>query len=268
MNGQIAVLLPHYNNYNGLRLTLESLLKETEDFTLFIVEDGSEVLDEVKQIVDGFSNQLDISLIVNEVNLGIVKALNKGLGYIISLNKYHFVARIDAGDVCLNDRLKKQKEVLLKNNEISMVGSWVRFVDMERNKLFDFRPPMYHNKLKRAIRMYNPFVHSAVMYKLNDIKEAGLYPEDFPALEDHACFFNILKKNKAVIIPEFLMEYEVNPNGISIQNRGIQTKSRVKLLLKEYDFTVIATIGVLRAILTYILPQSFLIQLKKGIFYK
>ncbi|WP_242205637.1 glycosyltransferase [Aestuariivivens insulae] len=268
MNGQIAVLLPHYNNYSGLQLTLESLLNETEGFTLFIIDDGSDALDSVKQIVKNFNNCLDVLLLVNGVNLGIVKTLNKGLEHIIGLNRYDFIARIDAGDICLSNRFKQQKEVLTNSKDVGLVGSWVRFVDIERHKQFDFKPPAYHKRLKQVIHLYNPFVHSAVMYRVEVVKEVGVYSEDYPALEDHAYFFNILKNYKATNITKILMECEMTSKGVSTKNRKAQTKSRIKLLLNEYNFTIIATIGVLRALITFIMPQSFLILLKKKVFYK
>ena len=218
------------------------------------------------QIINKYNNRLAITLLVNDVNLGIVKTLNKGLKHIINLKKYEFIARLDAGDICLNDRFKHQKEAFTVNKHLGIVGSWVRFVDMQRNPLFDFKPPVNHKNLKRVIHLYNPFVHASVMYKVDVVKEIGFYTDNYPALEDHAYFFNVLNFFNSKIIPNVLLEYEINPDGISAKQRKVQTKSRIKLLLKEYNFTIIATVGILRALLTHFIPQSFLIKLKKRMF--
>ncbi|WP_242085368.1 glycosyltransferase [Aestuariivivens sediminis] len=268
MDSRIAVLLPHYNNHVGLQLTLQSLIKETEGFTVFIIEDCSEDLMGVERIIKSFNHQLDIVLLINKMNLGIVKSLNRGLEHIIGLKSYDFIARLDAGDICLDNRFKQQKELLVNHKDIGLVGSWVRFVDMERNKLFDFKPPCHHDTLKKFIHKYNPFVHPSVMYKKEVIEKTGLYPLEYPALEDHAFFFKVLKSFKVFIIPKILLEYEVNPYGVSAKQRKLQTASRVKLFLKEYNFTIIATYGILRSLMTHVLPISILTLFKKKVFYK
>ncbi|WP_242093021.1 glycosyltransferase [Aestuariivivens sediminicola] len=268
MTNRIAVLLPHYNNRSGLHLTLESLLRESENFTVFIVDDGSTDVSEVIKTIEFFSNDLEIVLIENEQNLGIVKSLNKGLKHILDLKTYDFIARLDAGDKCLDNRFKQQKDVLERNKDIALVGSWVRFVDMERQKLFDFKPPVDPDKLRRAIHSYNPFVHPSVMYSVELVKNIGFYPEGYPALEDHAYFFSALKSFKAVIISKILLEYEINPEGISSRDRKSQTKSRIKLLWKEYRFGIYPTVGLLRAFITYLLSPRVLLKAKKLYFFK
>src|SRR5690606_36049233 len=193
MENQIAVLLPHYNNPKGLELTLQSLLQETENFTVFIFDDGSDGIDEVEEIINAFNQQLCIVFVKNAVNVGVVKTLNKGLKYILCLKEFSFIARLDAGDICLNNRLSLQKNFLIENEDVGLIASWVRFVDVNRKELFVFKPPAEHNELKKAIYLYNPFVHSASMFRLDAISKLGFYSEDYLALEDHAFFFKLIK---------------------------------------------------------------------------
>ncbi|WP_298236878.1 glycosyltransferase [uncultured Algibacter sp.] len=266
MNRQIAVLLPHYNNQVGLQLTLNSLLSESEEFTVFVFDDGSDEVDKTDEIIKNFRDQLDIRFIKNAENIGIAKTLNKGLKFIIELNQYEFIARIDAGDVNLNDRFKHQKQAFLNDNDLGLVASWVRFVDMERKKLFEFKPPSSHNDLKEVIHLYNPFVHPSVMYRCELVSKLGYYPENYPALEDHAFFFKIKKTYTTKVLENILLEYEVNPESISTKNRHKQTKSRIKLFLNEYKFGFYTTLGLFRAILTHILPQKLLILMKRFLY--
>jgi len=268
MNNQIAVLLPHYNNPEGLRLTLNSLLKETAKFILYVFDDGSDDLEGVRFIINEFSSKIKIVLNTNSTNLGITKTLNEGLKYIRSLNKFAFIARLDAGDVCMNNRLELQVSFLIKNIDIGLVGSWVKFVNMDRKKEFEFRPPKKHSELKKIIHLYNPFVHPSVMFRIEVIDKVGLYPENYPALEDHAYFFEIMKHYKVSVIDNILLEYELNPKGVSFLKRKTQAYSRIKLLISQYKLEFYPTIGLLRAFLTYLLPQSLLNFFKKHVFYK
>jgi hypothetical protein len=266
MNGQIAVLLPHYNNYSGLQLTLNSLLNESEEFIVFVFDDGSDEVNKTEEIIKYYGNQLDIRFIKNAENIGIAKTLNKGLKYIIELKEYDFIARIDAGDVSLNDRFKHQKQAFLNDKDLGLVASWVRFVDIERNKLFEFKPPTKHCKLKKDIFLYNPFVHSSAMYRLDSIIKVGFYSLNYPALEDHAYFFKIIKVFKTFNVQNVLMECEISKNGVSIRRRKEQTRSRIKLILDEYKFGFYPTLGLFRAILTHILPQKLLILMKRFLY--
>lgn len=268
MNNLLAILLPHYNNSSGLQLTLQSLLKETEKFTVFIFDDGSDNFIAVKDIVAGYKNKFEIILNQNKKNLGITATLNLGLQHIINLNKFDLVARLDAGDICVNNRFAHQVEMFSKDSDLALIGTWVKFVDLNREKIFEFKPPSSDSKLKKVMHLYNPFVHPSVMFKTDVVNTIGYYPENYTALEDHAYFFKIVKKFKVSIVEKVLLEYEINPLGISSLKRKEQTISRIKLLLNEFEFGIYPVIGLIRAGITFIIPQKVLIFIKKNLFYK
>ena len=60
-----------------------------------------------------------IKLITNEINLGLIKTLNKG----IDLAKGKYIARMDADDISATSRIEQQVNFLEKNKEISIIGS-------------------------------------------------------------------------------------------------------------------------------------------------
>ncbi|MEP2023976.1 MAG: glycosyltransferase [Reichenbachiella sp.] len=254
----VAVLLPHYKNLNGLRLTLESLVSESSLFTLFLIDDGSKLDKELEILCDGFRKHFRIELILNSKNLGITRTLNFGLKKICELNKFEFIARIDAGDRNLNERFKEQVSYMQNNPTVALLGSFVRFVNMDRQKLFDLTPATNYNQLKKDIHVYNPFIHPAVMIRTAIIENIGFYPEDYPALEDHAFFMRISKKHETAVLNKVLVEYELNPTGISLSKRSTQTKSRLKLFLDNYYFGIYPTYGLIRAFLTHLISPSIL----------
>lgn len=268
MEHQLAVLLPHYNNIDGLIVTLKSLIFEKEDFTLIILDDGSTNQDKLDLVINSFKSSLYIILIKQPHCLGITKTLNNGLEYVLNKPRFKYIARLDAGDKCINNRLAKQLKALQSDLDLGLVASYVSFVDINGNFLFNFKPPTTSQKLKQEIYKYNPFIHPSVMYKTEVVRTIGMYPENYPALEDHAYFFKIVNHFKTIILPELLLEYEVNPKSISILKRKQQTKSRLKLLYDNYNYTFTATIGMVRAFMTNIFPQKTLLYLKKKIFYR
>ena len=118
MNKELAVLLPYYNNLHGLRLTLESLIGETELFTLFLFDDGSDNEEKVKEVINDFSDKFKIVYRRSAINQGITKTLNTAIKYILELNRFCYLAKLHAGDLCLNNRLKNQKLFLENHKDI------------------------------------------------------------------------------------------------------------------------------------------------------
>jgi hypothetical protein len=107
------------------------------------------------------------------------------------------------------------------------------------------------------------FIHPSVMLRTRAIDTIGYYSVDFPAAEDYAYFFLFVKHYQTANIPQFLIDYEVNPHGISLQKRKRQIASRLKVILRHFDFSFYAFYGVVRNALIYILPYRLIEALKK-----
>ena len=105
-----AVLIPVFNRQEKLNKTILSLEKQGINFDIIIVDDGSKK----KITIHEHPGEGNFVILRHNINLGIVAALNTGLCYIKKLNRYKFVARIDAGDLCVEKRLQYQRAFLLK----------------------------------------------------------------------------------------------------------------------------------------------------------
>ena len=109
MNTDIVVLIPHYNNLEGLIKSLSAVSKSVIAVDVLVVDDGSSIPVEEKQLQKIYPS---ITVLHSSKNEGIEKALNRGLTYICDNKPYKYVARLDAEDVCSPDRFAKQKEFL------------------------------------------------------------------------------------------------------------------------------------------------------------
>ena len=100
---RIALLIPVYNEIEGLYAALYPLINSEGNFDVIVVDDGSE------QDIDVNEQQFPFPIVLHrhDKNLGIACALNTGLQYILSRN-YEYVARLDTWDICEPDRLIKQ----------------------------------------------------------------------------------------------------------------------------------------------------------------
>src|SRR5438045_3930995 len=99
----VSVLMPVYNGARYLAEAVESILAQTyRDFEFVIVDDGS--TDRSPAMLDEYARRDSRVRIVRRGNTGIVGALNDA----IADSKAPLIARMDADDVSLPDRLEKQ----------------------------------------------------------------------------------------------------------------------------------------------------------------
>jgi hypothetical protein len=258
-----ALLIPHYNNPEGLVKSIQSI-DESENIDIFIIDDGSlkNKIDE-SQIRKVFAANGKIYFDYFDKNKGIEHALNRGLNLISEKGNYKFIARLDCGDLCLGKRFQIQQTFLEENEQIVLVGSNARAVDVNNNFLYNYVHPEKDKEIKNKMHVNSMFVHPCVMFKIKAVKEIGLYPTNYKSAEDYAYFFKFVKKYEVANINMELVQIEINPNGISISSRKNQAKNRLKIMMKHFYFGFWPIYGFLRSIILYILPYSIILKIKK-----
>jgi len=249
-----CVLIPYYNAGSSLLRSIYSIDCLAEGPDVVVVDDGSEEITAASMIAD-YVGELDIHIITLGSNKGIEHALNAGIDWCI--DKYQYVARLDCGDLCKGGRIVKQLDFLEQNPEIKMVGAWVDYVDKKGDRIFTLRPPVAYSDIKKEIFLNSTFVHPAVMFRADVFNAVGNYPLNYPAAEDYALFFDIVKKFPCSNIPDVLLDYEVDPNSISSTKRKRQIKSRIRVILRNFNFSGVAFYGLVRSVLLYYTPRKF-----------
>ena len=118
----ISVVLPCYNAGQSLAACMESLLAQTlADFEVVAVNDGS--TDGTSGLLRSFGARDGRVRVFDRPHGGVVEAMNFGMEQC----RGGYVARMDADDVCLPQRLALQKRHLDSNPHIGLVGGRVRF---------------------------------------------------------------------------------------------------------------------------------------------
>lgn len=120
-----------YNAAETLSAAIESVLAQTfEDWEMIICDDCS--TDNTQEVVSRYTNKFpQIKLIRNETN----KRLAYSLNYCLEYAQGEYIARMDADDMCLPNRLKKQVEFLDSHPEYQVVGGGVQLFDGKVVKL-------------------------------------------------------------------------------------------------------------------------------------
>lgn len=210
---KITVLMPAYNAAKYIREAIASVLAQTfKDFELLVINDGS--TDETENIVSSFYDPR-IEL-VNKEHTGIASALNTGL----RLANAPYIARFDADDICLPQRLEKQFNFLQDHPDYVLVGSDAEYILENGDFLFSFQCIAHSNEeVQKNLYVYCPFIHAAVMYKREDVIKAGGYDAHAHNFEDYLLWTSLAKIGKLQNLREPLIKVRLNAASVTIDEK-------------------------------------------------
>lgn len=214
-NPKVSVVMPVYNGELYLQQAVDSILNQTfTDFEFIIVNDGS--IDNSFEILQSY-HDTRIKLINNQKNVGIIESLNKGL----EIAKGRYIARMDADDVSLPERLQFQVSYLKTNREIALLGTWAQLIDKNGKVLGSICPPTDPLMLKWRMLFGNNIIHSSVMFVADKIREIGGYNKLLHA-EDYDLWSRIMIRYNISQLPQTLIQLRNHSEQISAKYPYIQ----------------------------------------------
>ena len=115
--------MPVFNAEQFVEQAIASILAQSyKKLEFLIIDDGSK--DSTVEKISQFKDPR-IKLIANKKNMGIAKSLNEGI--YASNGKY--IARMDADDISLQDRIEKQCNFMEENPQIGILGTGYYEID-------------------------------------------------------------------------------------------------------------------------------------------
>ena len=208
----VSVIMPVYNSSAFLGEAIDSILAQTfADFEFIIINDGSS--DDSEVVILSYHDDR-IRFIKNEKNEGLIYSLNKGLAE--ANGKY--IARMDADDICLPERLEKQYTWLEQHPATAVAGCHISFIN-EVGKVTgewqdDITTPTYH-AIKKKIVWLNCIAHPSVMMRAEIIKNYQ-YQSNQKNAEDYDLWLTVLADGHVIEkVPEKLLLYRVHNTSIT-----------------------------------------------------
>ena len=209
----VSVVLPVWNGERYLKQTIESILAQHfSDFELVIIDDGS--TDSSADIIQSFSDDSRIRC-YRQPNRGLVESLNKGL----ELSQGEFIARIDADDYAMPERLALQAKALVENPEVAVIGSAVKVVDENGASL---REVSYEYSANARMAHGCELAHAAVMFRKDVIVRVGGYREAFRHAEDYDLWLRVSEVAEIRNLSETLMIIRELSSGITKSHGAAQ----------------------------------------------
>jgi len=208
----VSVILPAYNCDKFIGKAIQSVLQQTfTDFELIIINDGS--TDNTESIIQTFEDKRIVYL-KNSNNQGLIHTLNKAITH--ANGKY--MARMDADDICLRERLAKQKAFLDQNEEITAVASTIEFINEQEEKtgIWELdRQTITPAQIRRAILKQNCIAHPTVMVRSETLKKLK-YKDYQKNIEDYDLWLRMLNRGyKIAKLDEPLLLYRIHDASVT-----------------------------------------------------
>jgi hypothetical protein len=127
------------------------------------------------------------------------------------------VARLDADDVALPERLARQRGFLDAHPEIGLLGTGAREVDAEGREVGRVAPPADDAAIRRALIRGNPFVHSSVMLRRSALDAAGGYDERLAVAQDYDLWMRMSRVTRLANLTEPLVVRRLVPGRVSLE---------------------------------------------------
>lgn len=181
----VSVIIPFYNAQKTLNEAIESIAKQTlEQFECILVNNNSS--DGSVEIAQAWVEKDSRFKLVHEKQQGVMFASNKGSA--CAIGKY--IARMDADDISLPNRLQAQSEFLDSSPEYGAVSGLVEYVPHHANTEGFQRYVYWVNSVRSYAEILNnmfvesPIVNPTAMWRKELTDTHGMYkhgefPEDY-----------------------------------------------------------------------------------------
>lgn len=230
----VSVVMSVYNEAEShLKEAIDSILNQAlRDFEFIIVDDGS--TNGTPEVLKHFSRQdRRVKIITNPKNIGLTRSLNKA----IKIAKGKYIARQDADDISLPERLKRQVEFMEKNSKVALLGTAFLEMSPQGEIIGQKTPPTSNSELQRVLIKYNPFLHSSVLMRKEALAVVGPYDESFLRAQDYELWFRIAQKYQIANLTQALIIKRYSQKMISLAKEREQIfwaqKARTRALARN-----------------------------------
>ena len=222
----ISVVMAVYNGERYLSASIDIILSQTyADFEYVIVNDGSN--DTSGEILAAYARQEPRIQIVHQMNQGLTRSLNMAIARATGM----YIARQDADDISLSERLATQLEYL-ESRGLDLVSSdFVGFDDT--GDLHVSRPSAKRFLLLRSLVLGNNLAHGTFFFRR---LPALVYDEHFHYSQDFELWLRSVRTGRRVgIVAAVLARIRKHPGNLSTTSRQEQSRYGIMAIRKHYN---------------------------------
>ena len=215
-----------------LRDSVNSILTQTfGSFEFIIVDDGS--TDDTWSILSAYAAcDARLVLLRNEHNIGYTRSLNRGL----SAARGALIARQDADDISMPERLAQQVAFLEANPEVGLVASQVQVIDADGSPVAQemFTGRLDNDGIQQQLLEHCCLCHGSVMFRRACLDAVGLYDERLEPAEDYDLWLRMAEVTRLAKLPDKLFCYRRHADSVSFKRAADQQLHQATIFENVY----------------------------------
>ena len=206
-----------YNCERFLREAMESILDQSfRDFEFIVIDDGS--TDRCPSILDSYQKSDARLTVYHQENRGLIESLNRGC----SIARGKYMARMDADDIAVRDRLTWQVEFLDTHPKVAVVGGGVEWIDANGKSLIVCRHPSEDQQIKAALLRNCALWHPTVLLRKEVFVRAGGYRRVVVDAEDYDLWLRIAEHFELANLETIVLKYRIHADQVTIRKAAQQ----------------------------------------------
>ena len=182
-----------YSNYEVIIVCPPSIWDEVAKLSVAIFPDGN-------------------CTIIAEASKGLSAALNQA----IDSASGEYIARMDADDLSLPNRLQVQVAILESKPDVAVVASQVNYICKHGTWLGASSYPKKTRRIRRRLVTKTNVAHPTTMFRKSEFIAVGWYSPFFRVCEDQDLWLRFLRIGSIECISEPLVKYRQHPGQISL----------------------------------------------------
>lgn len=226
---QVSVVMTVFNAQDYVGEAVESILHQTfSDFEFVIVDDGS--TDNSWKMLSAYAaSDGRILLLRNQLNMGVVHALNTGM----ASARGEYIARQDADDFSSPTRLALQAAFLDKHPEIGVVATAAQLVETDGTPISVLRAPARNDEIQRELFDHMCLVGPSIMTRRQCFNDAGgCFSDGLDASEDYDLCLRLADVTQVASLDVPLYYYRQHPESAS-RKRAAQQAYNAAIALER-----------------------------------
>lgn len=210
---RVSVVMPVYNARRFLREAVQSILEQTyTDFELIAVDDAS--TDESRSLLEDFAGwDARVIVVPQPRNQGVRAALHAG----VERARGEYIARMDADDFSLPNRLAQQVAFLDENPAVAVVGTWAQAMDDHGQPGVSITPPTPPGEIGWQLLFGSVLIHPSVMMRRSMVAEVGFYRDLTMYCEDYELWTRINRRFSLANLPIIGLRYRLTTGSATNQ---------------------------------------------------
>jgi len=200
-----------------LKEALHSLREQTyTNIRLFVYCDGP-LCPEHETVLSIYLDNTKNDILIRGVRpFGLPTGLNCLIDEAVHYAEIAYIARMDADDISLPDRIRLQVEFLQQRPKVSIAGTWcVEFTEPDV-PIFYKKLPVDDFEVRKFMLYRSPLVHPTVMFRRSVFEEGHRYDVTLKMMQDYELWARLVNAGHTISnVPEYLLWYRISSGFFS-----------------------------------------------------